>query len=108
MLFFSAVIGTLYIDMLRNVGCKFKKIKKEDCCAIRTLHYPTRLVDIRFKQSADTQSKTTISIIFDGGWQIDMRLHNADSKVKITGLKFDVQLAGQPNDIYQQQRSWFE
>lgn len=75
---------------------------------VKRIHYPTRLVDIRFKQSADTQSKTTISIIFDGGWQIDMRLHNADSKVKITGLKFDVQLAGQPNDIYQQQRSWFE
>ena len=50
----------------------------------------------------------TISIIFDEGWQIDMRLHNADSKVKITGLKFDVQLTGQPNGIYQQQRSWFE
>lgn len=75
---------------------------------VKRIHYPTRLVDIRFKQSNDTLSKTTISIIFDGGWQIDMRLHNADSKVKMTGLKFDVQLAGQPNDIYQQQRSWFE
>lgn len=75
---------------------------------VKKIHYPTRLVDIRFKENNGEQSKTTISIIFDGGWQIDMRLHNADSKVKITGLKFDVQLAGQPNDIYQQQRSWFE
>lgn len=75
---------------------------------VKRIHYPTRLVDIRFKQKGCVISKTTISIIFDGGWQIDMRLHNADSKVKMTGLKFDVQLAGQPNDIYQQQRSWFE
>lgn len=75
---------------------------------VKKIHYPTRLVDIRFKENNGEQSKTTISIIFDEGWQIDMRLHNADSKVKITGLKFDVQLAGQPNGIYQQQRSWFE
>lgn len=75
---------------------------------VKRIHYPTRLVDIRFKKVKDGFSKTTISIIFDEGWQIDMRLHNADSKVKMTGLKFDVQLAGQPNDIYQQQRSWFE
>lgn len=75
---------------------------------VKKIHYPTRLVDIRFKENNGEQSKTTISIIFDGGWQIDMRLHNADSKVKITGLKFDVRLTGQPNDIYQQQRSWFE
>ena len=75
---------------------------------VKRIHYPTRLVDIRFKKLKEGFSNTTISIIFDEGWQIDMRLHNADSKVKITGLKFDVQLAGQPNDIYQQQRSWFE
>ena len=75
---------------------------------VKQIHYPTRLVDIGFKQSNGENSKTTISIIFDGGWQIDMRLHNADSKIKVTGLKYDVQLTGQPNDIYQQQRSWFE
>ena len=75
---------------------------------VKQIHYPTRLVDIGFKKSNGENSKTTISIIFDGGWQIDMRLHNADSKIKVTGLKYDVQLTGQPNDIYQQQRSWFE
>ncbi len=75
---------------------------------VKQIHYPTRLVDIGFKQMNGENSKTTVSIIFDGGWQINMRLHNADSKVKITGLKYDVQLAGQPNDIYQQQRSWLE
>lgn len=76
---------------------------------VKKIHYPTRLVDIRFKKERNGQdSKTTISLIFDSGWQINMRLHNADTKVKMTGLKFDVQLAGQPNDIYQQQRSWDE
>lgn len=75
---------------------------------VRKIKYPTRLVDVDFKKQNERVSDTTISIIFDGGWQIDMRLHNADSKVKATGLKFDVQLAGQPNDVYQQQRSWNE
>lgn len=76
---------------------------------VKKIHYPNRLVDIGFKREQNGQdSKTTISLIFDSGWQINMRLHNADSKVKMTGLKFDVQLAGQPNGIYQQQRSWDE
>ncbi len=76
---------------------------------VKRIHYPTRLVDIRFKKERNgLDSKTTISLIFDSGWQINMRLHNADTKVKMTGLKFDVQLVGQPNDIYQQQRSWDE
>lgn len=82
--------------------------KEKSLYKIKKLQYPTRLVDIRFKKNGNTISKTTISIIFDQGWQISMRLHNADKRIKMTGLKFDVQLIGQPNDVYQQQRSWFE
>ena len=76
---------------------------------IPALHMPTRLIEIRFKERNTGEiSKTTLSMVFDGGWTIDMRLHNADSKVKTTGLKFDVQLQGNPHGIYQQQRSWYE
>lgn len=76
---------------------------------IPVLHMPTRLIEVRFKEKNTGEiSKTTLTMVFDGGWTIDMRLHNADSKVKTTGLKFDVQLQGNPHGIYQQQRSWFE
>lgn len=49
---------------------------------------------------------TTILITFDENWSVSMRLHNADSKVKRTGLKWDVQLKGMPADMYQQEQPW--
>jgi len=73
------------------------------------LQLPTRLIEGRFKEKANGEiSKTTIALVFDHGWTINMRLHSADSKVKVTGLKFDVQLEGNPHGIYQQQRPWNE
>lgn len=76
---------------------------------IPKLHLPTRLIEGRFKEKANGEiSKTTLALVFDHGWTINMRLHSADSTIKATGLKFDVQLEGNPHGVYQQQRSWFE
>ena len=76
---------------------------------IPKLHLPTRLIEGRFKEKANGEiSKTTLALVFDHGWTVTMRLHSADSTVKATGLKFDVQLEGNPHGVYQQQRSWFE
>jgi hypothetical protein len=35
----------------------------------------------------------------DNGWQISFRIHNASSKVE-NSLKFDIQLTGQPTDLF--------
>ena len=63
---------------------------------------PTRLIEVGMKQ----RSNTTIEIIFDKGWTIHMRLHSADTKVKTTGLKWDVTLYGMPNGLYEQEQPW--
>ncbi len=45
-------------------------------------------------------SGNTLYIRMDEGWQISMRIHSADSEIKRSGLKFDVQLEGHPPQLY--------
>ena len=71
---------------------------------VKKLHMPTRLIEARIKNN----SKTTIILTFDGGWEIKMRIHNKDDVAKVTSLAWDVTLTGMPPNIYQQQRSWDE
>ncbi len=50
---------------------------------------PTRIIETTLKPN----SKTTIFITFDHGWQVSFRIHNASSKVE-PSLRFDIQLIG--------------
>ena len=65
---------------------------------------PTRLIEGRFKE----ETKTTIQLTFDGGWVVDMRLHNKDKAATHTSLAWDVNLAGLPHGVYQSERPWHE
>lgn len=55
---------------------------------------PTKLIHIGFKP----ESKTTIILCFDNGWQFSFRIHNARDVVE-TSLKFDIQIVGMPVDV---------
>ena len=55
---------------------------------------PKEIVEVRVKP----KSKTTLEIYFDQ-WIVSMRLHNADTKIGRTSLKFDVQIKAQPRKI---------
>ena len=55
---------------------------------------PDEIVEVRVKP----KSKTTMEIYFDQ-WIISMRLHNADTKITRTSLKFDVQIKAQPRKV---------
>ena len=55
--------------------------------AVQTITMPEEIVEVRIKPN----SKTTIEIYFDQ-WIISMRLHNADTNITRTSLKFDVQI----------------
>ena len=50
-------------------------------------------------------SKNTILVVCDAGWQISMRIHNASSKVE-PSLKFDVQLVSLPHSVYSETVLW--
>lgn len=58
------------------------------------LQLPTTLLHICFKP----ESKTTVIMTFDNGWQFSFRIHNAEDKVTAS-LKFDVQIVGMPTDV---------
>lgn len=62
--------------------------------AVPCVTMPDEMVEVRVKP----RSKTTLEIYFDQ-WIISMRLHNADSTVRKTSLKFDVQIKAQPQKV---------
>lgn len=66
--------------------------------------YPTELIEIRPKTSPSGElSQTTLSLFFDNGWLLEMRLHNASARIVPETLVFDVSIKGYPYGIYQVQ-----
>lgn len=70
----------------------YKEEKNEQ--AVPCVTMPEEMVKVRLKP----KSKTTLEIYFDQ-WIISMRLHNADSTIRNTSLKFDVQIKAQPKKV---------
>ena len=58
---------------------------------VPTMELPTTLLYVNFKPD----SKTTVIMSFDNGWQFSFRIHNAKDTVE-PSLKFDVQIIGMP------------
>ena len=63
------------------------------------LKFPTKIINV----SRNGKNKTII--IFDNGWQISFRIHNATSKDEPL-LKFDVRLEGVSPSLYSHDESW--
>ncbi|MBE6300945.1 MAG: HaeIII family restriction endonuclease [Parabacteroides distasonis] len=61
---------------------------------VPVINLPTSLLYIGFKP----QSKTTVVMCFDNGWQFSFRIHNAKDIVE-TSLKFDIQIIGMPANV---------
>lgn len=55
---------------------------------------PTRIVSLDFKPN----SKNTVELYLDNGWQFSFRIHNASTLVE-TSLKFDIQIIGMPTTV---------
>jgi len=64
---------------------------------IQKLKLPTRLIEVVFKND----SKTTLLVSLDEGWQIAFRIHNASSRVE-PSLKFDINLISAPHTLFTQ------
>ncbi len=68
--------------------------QKKPSIIVPFINLPTSLLHIGFKP----QSKTTVIMCFDNGWQFSFRIHNAKNVIE-TSLKFDVQIIGMPADV---------
>lgn len=72
---------------------KSAKHKKPDI-SVPLVTLPTRIVRLDFVP----ESRTTVELYMDGGWQFTFRIHNAATKVE-PSLKFDIQIVGMPTAI---------
>ena len=58
------------------------------------VYLPTRIVQMDFKHN----SKNTVELYMDNGWQFSFRIHNASTVIE-PSLKFDIQIIGMPTTI---------
>jgi hypothetical protein len=78
-----------------SLNQSFEKYKPK--ARIQKLKLPSRLIEVVFKKD----SKTTLLVSLDEGWQISFRIHNASSRVE-PSLKFDINLVSAPHTLFTQ------
>ncbi len=76
-----------------TLNLPFNKIKPK--AKIPKLKLPTRLIEIVYQEN----SKTTLLVSLNEGWQISFRIHNASSRVE-PSLKFDINLVSAPHTLF--------
>jgi hypothetical protein len=69
--------------------------------SIPPIDLPTRIIDLSLKEN----SLTTVILTMDRGWAISFRIHNASTIVE-PSLKFDIQLIGQPANLFFLDVAW--
>jgi len=62
---------------------------------IPRIKLPNRLIEVVYKNN----SKTTLLVTMDEGWQISFRIHTAKSTIE-PSLKFDINLVSAPHSLY--------
>lgn len=77
--------------------------KKVSAITVPTVDLPTELIAVKLKKD----SKTTVEMYLNNGWQLSFRIHNASTKVE-PSLKFDVQFIGMPVSILNIECKWFK
>lgn len=80
-------------NLYGGLNMSFDKIKSK--YKIPKVIFPDRLIEIAFKRN----SKTTVNLVFNEGWQFSFRLHSAEGPVA-TSLKFDVNLISAPHTLF--------
>ncbi|WP_432411904.1 HaeIII family restriction endonuclease [Rasiella sp. SM2506] len=69
--------------------------KEKPKAKIPKLKLPSRLIEIVYQEN----SKTTLLVSLNEGWQISFRIHNASSRVE-PSLKFDINLVSAPQTLF--------
>jgi hypothetical protein len=82
----------LYGSLNQSLGANKPKGK------VTKVKLPDRLIEIVFKKN----SKTTLLITLNEGWQFSCRIHSAKSNIE-TSLKFDINLVSTPHSLFSNQ-----
>ena len=79
-----------------TLNLPFENIKPK--AKIQKLKLPNRLIEVVYQEN----SKTTLLVTLNEGWQISFRIHNASSKIE-PSLKFDINLVSAPHSLFSNQ-----
>ena len=79
-----------------TLNLPFENIKPK--AKIQRLKLPNRLIEVVFQEN----SKTTLLVTLNEGWQISFRIHNASSRIE-PSLKFDINLVSAPHSLFSNQ-----
>tara|TARA_B100001057_G_scaffold495144_1_gene593420 strand:+ start:1914 stop:2870 length:957 start_codon:yes stop_codon:yes gene_type:complete len=76
-----------------TLGKKCRNTKPKH--TLSKLKLPSKIINIDFKEN----TKTTLIVTLNQGWQISLRIHNASSKLE-RSLKLDVNLVSTPDSLF--------
>jgi hypothetical protein len=76
-----------------TLNLPFEGIKPKS--KIQKLKLPNRLIEVIYQEN----SKTTLLVTLNEGWQISFRIHNASSRIE-PSLKFDINLVSAPHSLF--------
>lgn len=79
-----------------TLNLPFENIKPK--AKIPKLKLPSRLIEVVYQEN----SKTTLLVTLNEGWQISFRIHNASSRIE-PSLKFDINLVSAPHSLFTNQ-----
>lgn len=79
-----------------TLNLPFENIKAK--AKIQKLKLPSRLIEVVYQEN----SKTTLLVTLNEGWQISFRIHNASSRIE-PSLKFDINLVSAPHSLFSNQ-----
>jgi hypothetical protein len=79
-----------------TLNLPFESVKPK--AKVPKLKLPSRLIEVVFQEN----SKTTLLVTLNEGWQISFRIHNASSRIE-PSLKFDINLVSAPHSLFTNQ-----
>lgn len=79
-----------------TLNLPFENVKPK--AKVPKLKLPSRLIEVVYQEN----SKTTLLVTLNKGWQISFRIHNASSRIE-PSLKFDINLVSAPHSLFTNQ-----
>lgn len=79
-----------------TLNLPFESVKPK--AKVPKLKLPSRLIEVVYQEN----SKTTLLVTLNEGWQISFRIHNASSRIE-PSLKFDINLVSAPHSLFTNQ-----
>jgi len=99
--FYKVIKGTNKVEIQAynlhgTLNLPFEKVKPK--AKVPKLKLPSRLIEVVYQEN----SKTTLLVTLNEGWQISFRIHNASSRIE-PSLKFDINLVSAPHSLFTNQ-----